>query len=64
VRAQDPADNRIVTEDELKAIEPDVSIGAVMCGFDVSLNYLKLAKATRYLRENDGCHLIITHDGM
>jgi hypothetical protein len=28
-----------------------------------SINYLKLGKAYRYLRENKDCHFILTNDG-
>jgi 4-nitrophenyl phosphatase len=33
-----------------------------MCGFDSKTNYHKLAKAHRFLRENEGCHFILTND--
>lgn len=61
--AQDPADHIIGTEEAITAIEADQSIGAVVCGFDVQINYLKYAKATRYLRDNEDCQLVITHEG-
>lgn len=44
------------------AVTPDPSIGAVMCGFDSKINYTKLAKAHRYLRENKDCIFMLTND--
>lgn len=43
-------------------MKADPNIGAVMCGFDSKVNYHKLAKAHRFLRENEGCHFILTND--
>ncbi|KAA1136772.1 hypothetical protein PGTUg99_000463 [Puccinia graminis f. sp. tritici] len=40
----------------------DKDVGAVMCGFDMHINYKKLAKAHRYLHENPDCHFILTND--
>lgn len=33
-----------------------------MCGFDAKINYTKLAKANRYLRENKDCIFMLTND--
>lgn len=33
-----------------------------MCGFDGKINYTKLAKANRYLRENKDCIFMLTND--
>jgi 4-nitrophenyl phosphatase len=33
-----------------------------MCGFDSKINYNKLAKANRYLRENKDCIFMLTND--
>ncbi|PWN26624.1 2-phosphoglycolate phosphatase [Jaminaea rosea] len=55
-----------------KAIDP--SVGAVMCGFDMHLSYIKLAKAYKHLTRpgadgpakagevGGGCHFILTND--
>ena len=44
------------------AVKADPTIGAVMCGFDSKINYHKLARAHRFLRENEGIHWILTND--
>jgi 4-nitrophenyl phosphatase len=43
-------------------VDADPTIGAVMCGFDSKINYTKLARANRYLRENKGCIFMLTND--
>lgn len=43
-------------------VTADPTIGAVMCGFDSKINYNKLAKANRYLRENKDCIFMLTND--
>ncbi|KAG0364724.1 hypothetical protein BGZ54_007216 [Gamsiella multidivaricata] len=44
-------------------IEPDATIGAVVCGFDLNLNYRKLAKAFMYLNnKKQNIHFILTND--
>lgn len=43
-------------------VTADPEVGAVMCGFDSKTNYHKLARAHRFLRENEGCHFILTND--
>jgi 4-nitrophenyl phosphatase len=45
------------------SIEQDPTIGAVVCGFDLNLNYLKLAKAFTYLNnKKQNPHFILTND--
>ncbi|KAF9391606.1 hypothetical protein CPB97_006110 [Podila verticillata] len=58
------ADNGIVmTHAGFGNIEQDPSVGAVVCGFDLNLNYTKLAKAFTYLNNKEqGVHFILTND--
>lgn len=58
----DPADNQFLDLMDFSSITTDKEVGAVMCGFDMHINYKKLAKAHRYLLENDDCHFILTND--
>lgn len=47
---------------DFDTILPDPSIGAVVCGFDINLNYRKLAKAYKYLSNKDAnVHFILTN---
>ncbi|KAF9304385.1 hypothetical protein BGZ74_001686 [Mortierella antarctica] len=57
-------DNGVVmTHADFGKIEQDPSIGAVVCGFDINLNYTKLAKAFTYLNNKEqGAHFILTND--
>ncbi|KAF9932653.1 hypothetical protein FBU30_007650 [Linnemannia zychae] len=43
------------------SIEHDPTIGAVVCGFDINLNYRKLAKAYAYLSKDQNSHFILTN---
>ncbi|POW21501.1 hypothetical protein PSHT_02400 [Puccinia striiformis] len=58
----DPADNEFIDLMDFSSIKTDKEVGAVMCGFDMHINYKKLAKAHRYLHENPDCHFILTND--
>jgi len=58
----DPNDNVFLPTMDFKEICADPSIGAVMCGFDMKINYKKIAKAHRYLQENKDCLFILTND--
>jgi 4-nitrophenyl phosphatase len=52
-----------MTHDDFATIEHDPTVGAVVCGFDVNINYRKLAKAFTYLSEKDSnVHFILTND--
>ncbi|RIA95814.1 HAD-like domain-containing protein, partial [Glomus cerebriforme] len=42
-------------------IKQDPEVGAVLCGFDININYLKYAKAFTYLRSNPGCLFLLTN---
>ncbi|PKY13377.1 p-nitrophenyl phosphatase [Rhizophagus irregularis] len=43
-------------------IKQDPEVGAVLCGFDININYLKYAKAYTYLHSNPGCLFLLTND--
>ncbi|KAH9817874.1 HAD-like domain-containing protein [Melampsora americana] len=58
----DPADNEFLELMDFSSVTTDKEIGAVLCGFDMHINYKKLAKAHRYLIENEDCHFILTND--
>jgi 4-nitrophenyl phosphatase len=57
--SQDPADNTLSAPGE---IPPDPSVGAVLVGFDSSINYTKLSRAFRYLHSNPECVFLATND--
>ncbi|KAJ3197094.1 hypothetical protein HK101_006056 [Irineochytrium annulatum] len=50
--------------DEIGTIKPDPSIGAVLCGFDLHINYRKIATAFTYLRSNPECHFLATNSDL
>ncbi|KAG0202251.1 hypothetical protein BGX33_009807 [Mortierella sp. NVP41] len=53
----------IMSHGDFGSIEQDPTIGAVVCGFDINLNYRKLAKAFTYLNNKEqGAHFILTND--
>ncbi|KAJ3022816.1 hypothetical protein HKX48_005149 [Thoreauomyces humboldtii] len=47
--------------DEMGSIKPDPSVGAVLLGFDLDINYKKLAKAFTYLHHDKDCHFLATN---
>lgn len=63
----DPKDKAFLPEDgdtwaplnHPDAIDPDV--GAVVCGIDLNVNYIKLAKAYKHVMR-EGTHFILTND--
>ncbi|SGY46199.1 BQ5605_C001g00396 [Microbotryum silenes-dioicae] len=57
----DPADNVFIDLMDFSSITSDPEVGAVLCGLDMHLNYKKIAKGCRYLRENEGCHFVATN---
>lgn len=61
VVSQDPADNVLLDLMDFSSITSDPSVGAVLCGLDMHLNYKKVAKGFKYLRENEGCHFVATN---
>ena len=48
----------------MSQIMPDPTIGAVLFGFDLNINYHKLAKAYTYLSSNPNCHFLATNDDL
>ncbi|KAG0221910.1 hypothetical protein BGW41_006418 [Actinomortierella wolfii] len=50
-----------LTHADLSSFEHDHDIGAVVCGFDINVNYYKYAKAFKYLTK-EGVHFILTND--
>lgn len=58
---QNPDDNVFIDLMDFSSITADPEVGAVLCGLDMHINYKKIAKAFRYLRENEGCLFIATN---
>lgn len=56
----DPAERSDITEADYKAMRPDPSVGAVLCGLDRFVNYKKLSRAYQYLRDPN-CSLLMTN---
>jgi 4-nitrophenyl phosphatase len=46
---------------DFSSITSDPEVGAVLCGLDMHFNYKKIAKAFKYLRENEGCIFMATN---
>ncbi|GAA6027338.1 hypothetical protein JCM8097_002606 [Rhodosporidiobolus ruineniae] len=57
----DPDDNVFIDLMDFSSITADPEVGAVLCGLDMHFNYKKIAKAFRYLRENEGCLFMATN---
>ncbi|GAA5987992.1 hypothetical protein JCM5350_007852 [Sporobolomyces pararoseus] len=57
----DPEDNVFIDLMDFSSIISDKEVGAVICGLDMHINYKKIAKAHRYLKENEGCLFIATN---
>ncbi|KAL1916073.1 uncharacterized protein VTP21DRAFT_6077 [Calcarisporiella thermophila] len=55
-------DNENVADMSFKDIIPDPQIGAVLCGFDLHINYKKYAKAFTYIRSNPECYFLLTNN--
>ncbi|KAJ3052063.1 hypothetical protein HK097_006949 [Rhizophlyctis rosea] len=49
---------------DMASIKPDPSIGAVLLGFDLNINYKKLAKAFTYLHHDEGVHFLATNSDL
>lgn len=74
----DPEDNKFLSALDFTSLQNDDAIdpkvGAVVCGFDMHMSYIKLAKAFKHLtrpgfdgaveagKEGGGCHFILTND--
>ncbi|KAJ3111337.1 26S proteasome regulatory subunit 7 [Phlyctochytrium bullatum] len=55
-------DNRPIKDmGDIGALERDPNVGAVLFGFDIDVNYRKLATAFTYLNEDPSCHFIATN---
>lgn len=63
VGGQDPAlmSRVFASEAEFGREEPDPQVGAVVCGWDLSFNFAKLALASLYLQKNSGCVLVASN---
>lgn len=48
----------------MSSILPDPEVGAVLVGFDLHINYKKLAKAFTYLHANKDCHFLATNSDL
>ncbi|KAI7861467.1 HAD-like domain-containing protein [Spinellus fusiger] len=44
-----------------ESVQNDPDVGAVVVGLDTQVNYKKYNKAFTYLRQNNGCHFILTN---
>ncbi|GAA5946720.1 hypothetical protein JCM3775_000130 [Rhodotorula graminis] len=56
-----PDDNVFLDLMDFSSITSDPEVGAVLCGLDMHMNYKKVAKAFKYLRENEGCLFMATN---
>ncbi|KAI9637914.1 HAD-like domain-containing protein [Dioszegia hungarica] len=57
----DPEDRVFIDQGDYSSVVADPSIGAVLCGFDAYINYKKYSKAYTYLKDNEGCHFLLTN---
>jgi 4-nitrophenyl phosphatase len=48
----------------MRTIYPDPAVGAVLFGFDLDINYKKLAKAFTYINSNPNCHFLATNSDL
>ncbi|ORX59141.1 2-phosphoglycolate phosphatase [Piromyces finnis] len=48
-------------EDIFNEVKPDDSVGAVVVGFDMKVNYKKYSKAYTYITSNPDCHFLVTN---
>ncbi|KAF9436118.1 hypothetical protein BGZ76_004769 [Entomortierella beljakovae] len=51
-----------MTHADFENIKDDPTIGAVVCGFDININFIKMAKAFKYLTARDDVYFILTND--
>jgi 4-nitrophenyl phosphatase len=58
---QDPADCTLASF-SLSDFTLDPDVGAVVCGLDTQVTYIKYSKAFQYLTRNPGCHFIATNE--
>ncbi|KAJ1964930.1 hypothetical protein IWQ62_002792, partial [Dispira parvispora] len=56
-----PTDKIEFSDDFWNSLQPDDEVGAVVCGFDIDINYATLARAHTYLTRVEGCRYILTN---
>lgn len=56
----DPNERRDMKPEDYESMRPDPQVGAVLCGLDTHINYLKLSRAFQYLRDPK-CLLLMTN---
>jgi 4-nitrophenyl phosphatase len=56
----DPEERRELKPEDYDTMRPDPAVGAVLCGLDTHINYLKLSRAYQYLRD-PACLLLMTN---
>ncbi|EMR08465.1 hypothetical protein PNEG_03293 [Pneumocystis murina B123] len=56
----DPSERRDIKTEDFENLKLDPSVGAVLCGLDLHINYLKYSRALRYL-ENEKVLFLITN---
>ncbi|KAJ3411836.1 hypothetical protein HDV05_001678 [Chytridiales sp. JEL 0842] len=57
-------DDNLKHINDMSTILPDPTIGAVLFGFDLNINYKKLAKAFTYIHHNPDCHFLATNSDL
>ncbi|KAG4304544.1 hypothetical protein PORY_001937 [Pneumocystis oryctolagi] len=62
VGGTDPIDRRDITPKDFEDLELDPSVGAVLCGLDLHINYLKYSKALKYLQNKNTLFLVTNSD--
>ncbi|KAI8612725.1 2-phosphoglycolate phosphatase [Chytriomyces sp. MP71] len=57
-------DENLHSMGEMASVKNDPDVGAVLFGFDLNINYKKLAKAFTYLHCNKNCHFLATNSDL
>ncbi|KAJ3234403.1 hypothetical protein HDU81_001442 [Chytriomyces hyalinus] len=57
-------DENLHSMSDMSSIKNDPEVGAVLFGFDLNINYKKLAKAFTYLHHNKDCHFLATNSDL
>ncbi|KAL2314953.1 4-nitrophenylphosphatase [Schizosaccharomyces pombe] len=58
----DPSLRRALTSEDVEKIGPDPSVGAVLCGMDMHVTYLKYCMAFQYLQDPNCAFLLTNQD--
>ncbi|KTW27647.1 hypothetical protein T552_02088 [Pneumocystis carinii B80] len=58
----DPSERRDIKTEDFEDLNLDPSVGAVLCGLDLHINYLKYSKALGYLQNENVLFLITNSD--